>query len=1175
MAEAAIVSIVGKIITNLVTQSLDKVGKLWGVKHELEVLGDTVSTLRAVLDDAEKQSHQSGQIQVWLEKLKEAFYDAQDVLEEFNIEATRRELRGHNTMIKEVKAFFSSSNQLAFKLKMSYKIRAARERIEAINAGRRFHLAEHPVDLQVEREWRKREETQSFIREGDIRGRDDDKKTIIEFLLDSNVNENVSILPIVGIGGLGKTVLAQFVFNDEMVTRQFNLKIWVCVSNDFDMKKIVKNIIACATKKEPIEVSLEQLQREMRAAIDGKRYLLVLDDLWEKHQSTWLSLKTLLLGGARGSKILITTRLSSVVEITGTTPPHLLRGLSESASLDLLMQMACRKEEMQDPDMQAIGKEIVRKCSGVPLVIRTVGSLLFFKKTKLEWMHFKDKELQEVSRSEDDIKSVLRLSYNHLPSHLKQCFALCSLFPKDYEIKKQTLVNLWMAEGFIQPSNRSQHLEDIAHGYFMDLLWSNFFQDFQEDKETCKMHDLMHDLACVVAGNECGVALDDTKSINERARHLCVGDLPISHLKASPLRTYLSCMLRRISEVDLRQLIQSFKRLRVLDLHTTYVEKVPRSICKLKHLTYLDLSGNRELKRLPNSITRLQNLQTLNLNNCCALEELPRGIRKLVSLRNLDIDGCWKLGYLPRELGQLSSLHRLTRFILPKDKALAKDCCELGELNGLNDIRGSLRIENLGSVTDAEAESKAANLIGKQSLESLALEWGYFNTGDVANRDEVLLDGLRPHSSLQKLTINEYSGESFPRWMMDSLVSSLSNLVEVCFDNCGRCKSLPPLGQLPRLKSLSILELPELEDIGLGHSSTSIASFPRLLELDIQNCEKLKAMPLAPRLEELMLTRVHPALINMIVGLNKLKRLDIEEMEFLECVPEECWKSLASLEKLYIMDCHGLTSLSKAPPPPPPPLGRRHQSNQVDLDSSDSEELDLSNHGESSGGNSNNLILELHSLRSVRLWGLPKLASLPRWLLQASNLEHLSIRYCSELDKWDFDGVLHHSLRSLWIESLPKLESLPQWLLQAGNLERLDIWDCDELDICKDESGNLILDFDGRLHQSLRSLWIRGLPKLASLPQWLLQLSNLEHLQISRCSNLKALPEQIEALQSLQLLEIINCPSLTSLPEGMRRLASLTHLIIYECPELERRCKRDGGEDWDKIAHIPDIQPLY
>ncbi|KAF8038105.1 hypothetical protein BT93_B0841 [Corymbia citriodora subsp. variegata] len=1063
MAEAVIGSIAEKIVEILGSQVIEIAGKLWGVKHELKALRDTISILQPVLDHAEEQYHQIPHIRVWVEKLKDAFYEAHDVLEEINIEGMRRELRGHNEMMKEVRKFFSSSNQLAFKLKMSDKVRAVRMRIEAIKADRVFDLDERP-----KREWRNREETHSFILKEAIIGRDDDKKKVMKFLEDSNVEENVSILPIVGIGGLGKTVLAKYVYGES----KFDLKMWVCVSFDFDVQKIVKKMLACAKKEEPTEDTMELLQSKLRKEIDGKKYLLVLDDVWNINQETWWSLKTLVVGGARGSKILITTRITSVAEITGTTPPHCLKGLPESASLALLMQMAGRKiKEIQESDILAIGKEIVRKCSGVPLVVRTVGSLLFFKKSKLAWLNFKDYELPEVSQKDDSVISVLRLSYDHLPSHLKQCFAFCSLFPKDYEIKMQTLVDLWMAEGFIKQSSKSQHLEDIAFGYFKDLLWSNFFQDYQEDEGSCKMHDLMHDLACSVAGTECWMVGDVTKSINERTRHIShgltsnlIGELPISCLKASALRTFLSTtrdeVMRQIeptSEAYLHQLIQSFKRLRIFDLCDTNIKKVPRSIYKLKHLTYLDLSGSKALKRLPNSITRLQNLQTLNLNDCSSLEELPKGIRKLVSLRNLYIDRDSNLTYLPRGLGGLSSLHRLTRFILPKDKAGAKNYCGLGELNGLNNIRGRLVIKNLGYVTDVETESKDANLIGKHSLESLVLLWSDFDSDDavIGNRDETLLDGLRPHSNLQKLIISKYQSESFPRWMMDSLVSFLPNLIEVQFRFCGRCKCLPPLGQLPSLELLYIDLLPELEYIELGHSSTSTASFSKLSGLRLHGCEKLKAMPLAPYLEKLDLYNANAQLlINQLRDLKKLKSLCILGMKFLECLPEECFQSLTSLESLWILDCHQLTSLSQ---------GMRHLTSLVDL----------------------------------------------------------------------------------------------------------HIGRCEELDITKDERGN-VLDFHG-LH-SLRSVEIYNLPKPPSLPQWLLQAINLEHLDIWQCGNLKDIPEQIEALRSLQRLGIRRCPLLTSLPEGMRRLTSLIELTISSCPKLKERCERDVGEDWDKIKHIPNIR---
>ncbi|XP_039162770.1 putative disease resistance protein RGA1 [Eucalyptus grandis] len=969
MADVVIGSIAEKIVAILGSQATETVGKLWALKHELKALENTVSTLRAVLHHAEEQYYQSSQVKDWVEKLKDALYDAEDVLEEFNIEALQPKLRGHKKMMKEVKTFFSSSNQLAFKLKMGYKVRAVRESIEAIKADRIFYLEERPVDSEAEREQRKRRETHSFIPEGYIIGRDADKKTVKGFLMDSNMEEPISILPIVGIGGLGKTALAQSVYNDEMVGNWFELKMWVCVSDDFDLIKIVKNIIACVKNEKPTEDTMEQLQRKLRAEIDGKRYLLVLDDLWNIELEKWLSLKILLGGGGRGSKILITTRLLPVVKITGTTSPYLLEDLSESASVDLLMQIACQKvEERQDSEMLAIAIEIVRKCSGVPLVIRTVGSLLFFKKTKREWLDFKNHELPEVSQREDCIKSVLKLSYDHLPSHLKQCFAFCSLFPKDYKIKKHTLVDLWIAEGFIQPSNRGQHLEDIAHGYFMDLLWSNFFQDFKEDpftgEEICKMHDLMHDLACLVARTECWVAWDDTKLILERTRHIScdstsnlMGKPQISCLKASALRTFLSVTtywgMEPTSEANLCQLIQSFKRLRILDLHAKKVEKVPMSIYKLKHLTYLDLSYNHALKRLPDSITRLQNLQTLNLHHCGSLEELPRGIRKLVNLQDLNIDNCDKLSYMPCGLEQLTSLHRLICFILPKDKALAKKYCKLGELNRLNNIRGRLYIKNLGSVIDAIEESMAANLIEKHSLEFLILSWGSFNSIDevmitkrddamIMKRDEALLDGLRPPDNLQKLIIDKYDGESFPRWMTE-----LPNLVELRLIKCERCKHFPKF------------------------------------------------------------------------GLSKLKRLDISGMEFLEYLPGESLGSLTSLESLDIYLLHRLTSL---------PLGLRHLSKLVHLSIKACHDLDLS---KDESGN----ILDFHgglqSLRSMHISFLPKLTSLPQWILQLRSECPNFKEQISSVSKFGIARIIRHyqsksrNVRS-WI--YPKTKAATSWI---------------------------------------------------------------------------------------------------------------------------------------------------
>jgi hypothetical protein len=213
----------------------------------------------------------------------------------------------NNKLWPQVRIFFSKSNQLAYGLKMGHRIKAVRKRLDEIAADRiKFGFTERPTGTQFEH--RKREDTHSFVREEEVIGREDEKKAVKELLLDSNVKENVSIIPIVGIGGLGKTTLAQYVYNDEEVKRHFDLRLWACVSDPFDVKTIVAKLIESATKKRPESLEMDPLQSQLRAEIDGKRYLLVLDDVWNENRDTWLSLETLLLGGLRGSKVLITTR---------------------------------------------------------------------------------------------------------------------------------------------------------------------------------------------------------------------------------------------------------------------------------------------------------------------------------------------------------------------------------------------------------------------------------------------------------------------------------------------------------------------------------------------------------------------------------------------------------------------------------------------------------------------------------------------------------------------------------------------------------------------------------------------------------------------------------------------------------------------------------------------------
>jgi hypothetical protein len=523
MAEGALFNVARGITGKLGDLALQEIVLIWGVKDEIRKFTETVSTISAVLLDAEAKQH-NNEVKVWLERLKYAMFDADDLLDDISTEALRREVMTRNkNKAKEVRIFFSTSNQLAYGLKMGHKVKAMRERLVAIAADRQFHLEERSEERQVR--FKAREQTHSLVRADDVIGREDDKKAIVGSLLNPNVKEDVSVLPIVGIGGLGKTTLAQLVFKDEEINKHFEQKLWVCVSDNYDEKIIVEKILECATKKKPAEnLQMNTLANDLHKEVNGKKYLLVLDDVWNEDLEKWRKLKDLLMGGARGSRILVTTRSIKVAQITQTVQPHLLKGLDEQQAWSLFQKMAFveGEEPKNIASFVEIGKEILKKCAGIPLAIRTLGNLLYFEKFGRDWLSFKDDELSKIPQNEGDILPTLKLSYDHLPSHLKQCFAYCSLFPKDYEIDKSSLIQMWMAQGFITSCDKNP--ADVGHEYFMDLLWRSFFQEVKEDDfgsiSQFKIHDLMHDIAILASKSESTTLPSKDKAINEKTRHL-------------------------------------------------------------------------------------------------------------------------------------------------------------------------------------------------------------------------------------------------------------------------------------------------------------------------------------------------------------------------------------------------------------------------------------------------------------------------------------------------------------------------------------------------------------------------------------------------------------------------------------------------------------------------------
>ncbi|KAJ9184859.1 hypothetical protein P3X46_004545 [Hevea brasiliensis] len=808
MADSFLFNVAESVLGKLGSLALKQFSLAWGLESDLEKIKDNLKVIKAVLLDAEQQRSQNPRIEVWLENLKEVLYDAEDVVDEFECEALRRQVVKSGNTTRKVRRLFSSSNPLAFRFRMGHKLKQIRERVTEIAALKSdFGLTEQIFDRHVIH--REREMTHSFIDASNVIGREQARDNVIETLLRSVDGENVSIIPIVGIGGIGKTTLAKLVYNDQRIATHFELKLWVCVSDVFELDKVIIKILdSASTGQRYTDMGIDQLQRTLREALNGKKYLLILDDVWSEDPRKWGELKTLLMGGANGSKIVVTTRSQRVAKIMGTVSALNLSLLSLQDCLSLFSKCAFKgQQEKQNPNLKRIGEEIVRKCKGVPLAVITLGSLLYSVTDEREWEFIRDNEIWKLEQKEDDIFAALRLSYEHLPSYLKRCFAYCSIFPKDYEMDDIELVYLWIANGLVQSSNENQELEDFGLRYFKALCSRCFFQDFAEygGSVGCKMHDLIHDLALSVSINECSMVRTSTQQIPKSVRQISFpypqslpNDLPESLQNLDRVQTIWSINERRegiSSEVFIKKCVSRFQYMRVLDLTFSGFEVLPTSIGDLKHLKYLSLYGNGLIRRLPNSICELQSLQVLLLGRCWSLEELPKDIKYMINLRWLWITTNQK--YLPTGgIGCLKSL----RFLF------IGWCDNLEYL--FEDMQGLKMLRRLFVCFRRSLTSLPQNIKCLMALETLCID-------ECENLDLAMEEGennqFPTQFSLQKLELRNLPKLlEFPQWLIQG---STNNLKVMRIGECDNLRELPEcLQNMASLQELRITDYPKLNN---------------------------------------------------------------------------------------------------------------------------------------------------------------------------------------------------------------------------------------------------------------------------------------------------------------------------------------------------------------------------
>ncbi|KAI0519577.1 hypothetical protein KFK09_007028 [Dendrobium nobile] len=962
MAEWFVGPIMNKIINACSDYLEDQVGWQTGMKKELERLRENHPKIQALVIEANQAqiSDQNPALNKWIWQLRDAIDEADDVLDDFeytkhkeqltkNTEETKK--RKFPSFISKIPSKLIKTGERALKIDHNLKrLEEAVQKLDKVSADVTTFL--HLLD-SAKQEYKEQEVDFYKIREtgylpkNDLIGRRKEKELVMEWLRspsneprETDLYRNISLLSIVGHGGMGKTTLLQHVYKDE-ITREFKPKMWVCVSNNFDVKKVIADMLECLQEERPRLETLVALQGRLEKEVMSKRFLLVLDDIWEedeeKDKGKWEALLAPLASGGFGSKILITTRTDSVALMFAKVIKKKkeivkLEGLEEDECLQLLNTHAFAGVENPSSDdykiLRAIAGESVKKLLGSPLAAKVIGGVLSSNLNERYWMTILENNLL----GRNSVDSILRLSYIFLPKHLRNCFAFCCLFPQDHTFDKDDLVQMWNALGFIQPS-QGMTMEDIGGRYFDDLVKKCLFDKLGWHYKMHKMHDLIHESASNFFAQECGKFVDDEVSslkISETIRHLSVQNINPDILRNIEKFKQLHSLVlfNKYFNQDLcSALIQIFKAsrcLRVLYIHIGGLKMIPEEIENLIHLRYLKIDGC-DLTMLPRSLSNLYHLQyIINDMPCCLCPSkvdnfLPCDINNLSNLRYLHLSENFISSICG--IGKLKSLQELDKFI-PRDVSGYR----IGELKNMKDLY-KLGINCLENIKDGE-EAHNAHLCEKRRLTDLTLCWSDTNRRKT-DLDENVLDNLHPPKCLRKLSIERYIGARSAIWKNNvNLLSNLKKIEKINLTDCLEWETLPPFGQLPFFKSLKLENMPKvkwleskfngndkqhafplLEVLCIeklkaleGWFEAGVAAedgclFPCLIDLVLRDCPKLKELPsLPPKLKSLEINGIGWTTFNLCSNSNPITSLPLAD-EIARLSP------ICILEKIELTGC--------------------------------------------------------------------------------------------------------------------------------------------------------------------------------------------------------------------------------------------------------------------------------
>lgn len=711
-----------------------------------------------------------------------------------------------------------------------------------------------------------------------LRGRQDDDAQ------DTSSSECYSVICIYGIGGSGKTTLAQYVCDHEREdkVKYFDPIMRIHVSETFRLDDMLHDMLEEITQDRHSNINgCKDLQAKLVKELRSRRFLLVLDDLWVKDENRQDLEEFLspLNVGKRGSKILVTARNKE--SALGANALISISDLEEEHFFKMFMHYALDGTILDDQRYIPIGRKIAKKLHSSPIAAVTVAAQLRRKQDISFW------ETAAKLDMLDKTKGALWWSYQQLDVDVRRCFEYCNIFPRRSELERDKLVHMWIAQGFVKTldAREKEDLEDVGQDYFHDLYSCAFLQLKRkttsdiDSGEYFTVHDLLHDLVEAVAGSDCvRISRGIVGRLPKYVRHLCIESyndiaFPEQILELRNLSTLIMCYsIKGISQDDFQRVFIRLRKLRVVQLDVQWLYNIPACIGELKHLRYLGISAHRSNSMtLPAEFTKLYHLQELSVPpNTLLLCSSKEKMANLVSLRHMLT---WYGLNFPN-IGRLTSLQSLHHFYVKDEEGY-----EIQQLEHLNNLRGKLFIECLDKVK-SKKEALQARLSDKVHLTDLTLWWG--GGDEISRRKEKaqeelskvflsperllewmnrhrqscnpkhqadVLEGLHPPPQITTLCIRGYGGQKYPTWLSGEegtrarkKSTHVPDLQFLMFWDCYGSPTPPKIGEF--FIHLCTFTVSGCSWTSLPENLDRLAS---LKELNIQECPHIESLPMLPR----------------------------------------------------------------------------------------------------------------------------------------------------------------------------------------------------------------------------------------------------------------------------------------------------------------------------------------